>query len=103
MGRTVSATEARIHLGELMRWAVVSAEPVIVERGGKPHVVLLSISKYNQLQAAGQRQSWRKALDQVVRVGANIRARREGKPLTPPDEVIRQMREERDARFAGLR
>jgi prevent-host-death family protein len=33
MGRVVSATEARIHFGELMRQAVESQEPIIVERG----------------------------------------------------------------------
>jgi prevent-host-death family protein len=37
MKRTVSATQARIHFGELMRRVVESQEPIIVERGGKPH------------------------------------------------------------------
>jgi prevent-host-death family protein len=103
MERSVSATEARIHLGELMRWAVENDEPIIVERGGQPHVVLLSIAEYEQLKASGQRQSWQDALDQAVRVGAKIQSRRKGKPLTPPEEIIRQMREEQDAKFADLR
>lgn len=103
MERSVSATEARIHLGELMRWVVENDEPIIVERGGEPHIVLLSIAEYEQLKAAKQRQSWREALDQAVQVGAKIQARRKGKPLTPPEQIIRQMREEQDAKFADLR
>jgi prevent-host-death family protein len=103
MERSVSATEARIHLGELMRWAVESDEPIIVERGGEPHVVLLSIAGYEQLKAARQRQSWREALDQAVKIGTKIQARRKGEPLTPPEQIIREMREEQDAKFADLR
>ncbi len=34
MGRVVSATEARIRFGELMRQAVNSHEPIIVRRWG---------------------------------------------------------------------
>ncbi len=102
MERTVSATEARVRFGELMRWAVENQEPVIVERGGKPHVVVLSITEYKQLQTARQRQSWQQALEQVVQVGAKIKARRQGQTLTPPEEIIRQTREERDARLTDL-
>ena len=36
MVRRVSATEARIRFGELMRRAVEDKEAIIVERGGKP-------------------------------------------------------------------
>jgi len=55
MKRAVSATEARIHFGELMRHVVESQEPIIVERGGKPHVVVLSVDKYEDLLAGHRR------------------------------------------------
>ena len=103
MKRVVSATEARIHFGELMRRAVEDQEPIIVERGGKPHVVLLSVDEYERLQAGQQREDWRAALERAIGVGARIAARRGGQPLTAPEEVIRQAREERDAQLTGLR
>lgn len=104
MERVVSATEARIRFGELMRWVVESQKPVIVERGGKPHVVVLSVAKYERLKAAHESDSWREALARAIQVGAKIRARRGGQPLTPPpEEIIRQMREERDEQLLGLR
>lgn len=103
MERTVSATEARIRFGELMRWVVESQEPVVVERGGKPYVVVLSVAEYERLKTAEERQGWREALAQADRVRARIAARREGQPLPPAEEVIRQMREERDEQLLGLR
>jgi len=103
MKRVVSATEARIHFGELMRRVVESREPVIVERGGDPQVVVLSVAEYERLRAAQQRESWQEALERAVKVGAKIKARRGGQPLTPPEEIIRQVREERDAQLADLR
>ena len=49
MEHTVNATEARIHFGELMQQAIDRGEPIIVERGGKAHVVVLSIDAYRRL------------------------------------------------------
>jgi len=43
MIRRVSATEARIWFGELMRRAVEDKEAIVVERGGKPYVALVSV------------------------------------------------------------
>lgn len=93
MSRVVSATEARIHFGQLMREIVESQEAIIVERGGKPHVVLLSISEYERMRAAQPRDTWREGLEEAIRVGARIRARRGGWPLTAPEEVVRRARE----------
>lgn len=102
MERRMTATDARIRFGEVMRRVVEQGERVIVERVNKPLVVILSMSTYKQMKAAQQRESWQDALARVIEVGARIRARREGQPLTPPDEIIHQMREERDAQLANL-
>ena len=103
MERIVSATEARIRFGELMRWVVENREPVIVERGGKPYVVVLSVEEYNKLRATHSRETWRDTLKEVLRLGAQIKARRKGRPLTPPpDEIIRELREERDTQLTDL-
>jgi prevent-host-death family protein len=93
MERVVSATEARIRFGELMRWAVEGCEPVIVERGGKPHVVVLSVAEYERLQTGRrERESWKEL---VHRAREQIRAELGERELPPPEEVIWQMREER--------
>lgn len=100
MGRVVSATEARIRFGEVMRAAVGSGEPIIVERDGAPHVVILSISEYERLLQAQQcREDWRALVDQAR---ARIQADLAGRELPPPEEVLRQMREERNAQLLDL-
>jgi prevent-host-death family protein len=101
MGRVISATEARIHFGELMREVVENQQPVIVERGGKPQVVVLSINEYENLLAGqAQREDWRTLLAQAHE---RIRADLGDRKLPPPEEIIREMREERDAQLMDLR
>ena len=101
MGRVITATEARIHFGELMREVVENQQPVIVERGGKPQVVVLSIDEYETLLAGqAQREDWRSLLAQAHE---HIRADLGGRQLPPPEEIIREMRKERDAQIMDLR
>jgi len=101
MQRTMSATEARIHFGELMRHAVEQQEPVVVEHSGKPHVVVLSVDKYQQLLAAQEeREDWREL---VCRAREQVQADLGERELTPPDDVLREMREERDEQLVALR
>ncbi|PIU90992.1 MAG: type II toxin-antitoxin system Phd/YefM family antitoxin [Anaerolineae bacterium CG17_big_fil_post_rev_8_21_14_2_50_57_27] len=91
MNRTVSATQARIHFGEIMRRA--RTEPVIVERDGKPEVVVISKKEYDQLVATAPKPDWRKMVEETH---ALIRAELKGRTLPPPEEMLRQAREERD-------
>jgi prevent-host-death family protein len=103
MERKMTATDARVHFGEVMRRAVEQGEHIIVERSGRPQVVILSVAAYEKMKTAQQREDWREALARAVEVGARVRARRKGQPLTPPEDVIRHVREERDAQFDDLR
>lgn len=101
MERIVSATDARIRFGELMRWVVESRRPVVVERGGKPHVVVLSVDEYDRLLTGQQEQDdWRQLVRQARE---QIQAELGERELPPPEDVIRQMREERDARLLAMR
>ncbi len=61
--RAISATEARVRFGDLLRRVVEEQTPVVVERGGKPRVVMLSIEEYDRLRA-GQAppEDWRSQL-----------------------------------------
>lgn len=102
MERVVSATEARIRFGELMRRVVENRETAIVEHGGRPYVVVLSVEEYNRLREGQAKATWEETLEQIRQVRARLHARRGGEPLPPPEEVIREMREERDAQLTGL-
>lgn len=101
MEKTVSATEARINFGKMMRRVAEEQQAIIVERSGQPQIVLISIAEYERLKAAGlPRESWQ---DQLRQVREKIAAEREGRELPPADEIIRQMREERDAQLLDMR
>jgi prevent-host-death family protein len=92
MKYTVSATDARIRFGEIMRRA--KKGPVIVERGGKPEVVVISKQHYDELVSAAPQPDWR---EQLAETHALIRARYGDREIEPtPEEIIRQGREERD-------
>jgi len=94
--RKVSATEARVHFGELLRDVATREERVIVERGGKPQAVLMSMADYQKLVAAQTPLDWEDALDNLHRFGRRLVERR---PMADPADVIRETRDERDADF----
>ena len=100
--RVVTATEARVRFGELMRRVVEEQETVIVERAGKQQVVVLSVAEYEHLRTARRKEDWRQVLQQAIELGDRIRARRGGRPLPPAEEVIREMREERGEQLEQL-
>ena len=100
MEQVVSATEARVHFGEIMRRVAETGMPIIVERDGKPLVVIVSKPDYDDTHNGGKKPDWREL---VKRSRDRIREELQGKPFPPSDDIIRQMREERDAYLADLR
>ena len=100
MERVVSATEARVHFGELMRQAVETQEAIIVERGGKPQVVVLSVEEYQRLLSRERQDEWR---DLVHGARAQIEADLGGRSLPRPEEILRQVREGRDEQLLAMR
>lgn len=100
MERVVSATEARVRFGEMMRRVVEHDEAIIVERDGKRQVVLLSIDEYEQYKARKREETtWQAMLERTHELVVREIGERK---LTPPEETIRQMREERDAHLQNL-
>lgn len=91
MGRTISATQARIHFGEIMKQAKIG--PVIVERDGKAEVVIISKKAYDELIATNPQPDWRTLLEEAQE---SVRTALAGRELPDPAEIIRQGREERD-------
>jgi prevent-host-death family protein len=100
MGRVVSATEARIRFGELMRQAVETNEAIVVERGGKSYVVVLSVGEYERLVKRQQRAEW-KELAHAART--QVQADLGGRPLPPPEETLEEAREGRDGELLAMR
>lgn len=88
---TISATDARIHFGEVMKRAE-NDETFIVERGGQPTVVIMSLEKYQRL---GEEPADHTALyDRILK--AQERYLREAADINyDAVEDLRQAREER--------
>jgi prevent-host-death family protein len=100
MGRVVSATEARIRFGELMRQAVENHETIIVERGGRSHVVVMSVEEYERLLKGQQQSDWKEL---VHGARAQIQAELGDRTLPQPEEILDQIREGRDGQLLGMR
>jgi prevent-host-death family protein len=96
--KIISATEARIRFGELMRQA--QAGPVVVERGGVAQVVVLSKSAYDDLVAAAQQMGWKHLLEEAHR---RVRMDLGDRRLPPAEDFIRAGREERSEQVDRLR
>jgi prevent-host-death family protein len=91
MDKTVNATEARIRFGELMREAQKS--PITVVRDGKAEVVIISKKAYDRLVSNLQPRGWRE-LVAVTRERIAVDLASRAMPL--PDELLFEMREDRD-------
>ena len=100
MGRVISATEARIRFGEVMRKAVEGRETIIVERGGKSHVVIMSVGEYERLLKQQQRGDWKEL---VHGARAHIQAELGDRTLPGPEEILEQVRGARDEQYLDLR
>jgi prevent-host-death family protein len=96
----VSATEARIHFGELLRRVAQSRETIFVERGGRPQVVVLAVPEYERLISAGQAGGWR---ERAQEARDRIRAEVDIRDLPPVEDGILQGREERDEQLDRMR
>ncbi len=52
MQKTVSATEAKAKLSDLMKWAVKTGDSVVVQSRGYPQVVIVPFTEYQELRQA---------------------------------------------------
>lgn len=99
MVRTMSATEARINFGELMRRVAEQDETVIVERDGVPRVVVLSLDAYERMKSGdGGDDVWEAELRAFHE---ELEARLGEQDLPSSVEVIRAMRAERDEQLTS--
>ena len=64
MPKTVSAKEAKNRLGTVIEWVVENQDEVVIENRGKPTVVMMSYTEYEQIlrvRAEQQEQARRRA------------------------------------------
>ncbi len=96
MSRTVSATEARIHLGELLD-DIERDEAITVEQAGSSKAVIITVSEARNLSdETGGRPDWRVSLE---RARASFARDLGDRPRLDFTTMIREMREERDAQL----
>lgn len=103
MEQNISATEARVHFGHWLRRVKDQDVTLIVEKAGRPEAVLLSVEAYGKLQEAGRTGAGTDVLSRAQALREAIRARRKGVPLTPPEDVLSELRQERDDELAAVR
>lgn len=93
--RTITATEARVHFGEVLRKANECNEPIFIEKAGKHVAVLLSPPEYQRLKS-GVEQDWMERVRKAQQLFENPH-----RPGFEADaaEMIRADRDERDAQL----
>ncbi|MDP9365366.1 MAG: type II toxin-antitoxin system prevent-host-death family antitoxin [Chloroflexota bacterium] len=103
MTATVEAKEAGAGVEELTRRVVEERTPLVVAREGEPQVVVLPVAEYERLggslavdQAKSGRENWWELARQSRE---RIHRERGGRPMPPIEDIIHDMREERDAQI----
>ena len=65
MVRTISATEAKVNFGSVLRLVQEKDGVVIVENHGRPTAAIISIDEYQTLQASAERDRQVRALERL--------------------------------------
>lgn len=99
--RRMTATEARVRFGEVMRYAKNDGNAVIVERDGREEVAIISMDEYRRLRSTMNRKE--ALLKQMEQTHALIRSELGDRKLTPVHKIIDDMRAERDAEIDAVR
>jgi hypothetical protein len=99
-GRVIPPRIARLRFGQLMRQVVDNREVAVVEREAK-HRWSFYLAQYERLLAERRKQGGWTHL--VQRARQQIKSEIGGRQLTPSEDVLRELRAERDAGLTGLR
>jgi prevent-host-death family protein len=94
MNRTVTATEAKARLGELMRRAVDTGDAVIVESRGRPQVVLIPYAEYQELQRLKESARREAALAQLRELAREVQAQNRGLSEAEAERVADELTRE---------
>jgi prevent-host-death family protein len=106
MERVMSATEARVHFGEVLKAVAENGDSVIVERAGQRLAVVIPLSDYEHLRGrdelAERWARWAEAEKRIRKIWEEERAAGRGGSLDiDVKELINAGREERDEQLLG--
>jgi antitoxin YefM len=75
MSKTVSAIDAERRFGELVEYVTEHGDEVIVERHGKPAVVIISAAEFEEVEELRDRLRRLEALERLRRLQEEVSAR----------------------------
>jgi prevent-host-death family protein len=84
MPKTISVSEAKNRLSEMLDWASENPEGVVVESRGKPKAVILPYAEYENYLSLRENEQRRAALRRMDELAAVVRAQNQ---KMSPDEV----------------
>jgi prevent-host-death family protein len=87
MTRSVSATEAKAKLGDLMKWAVKTGDDVIIQSRGYPQVVIVPFKEYEEMQQLKERARRAAAIARLQALAREVQAQNEGITLDEADAI----------------
>lgn len=90
MVKTISSSELRIHIREVLDEVGYGGAQYIVEKFGQPTAAIISIEDFRFLQQAKERE----ATDALQEMLANIRARHRGLDMDALNALVEQARAE---------
>ncbi|MHB8765561.1 MAG: type II toxin-antitoxin system Phd/YefM family antitoxin [Deferrisomatales bacterium] len=94
MPKTVSATEAKVHLGNMIEWATRQGDEVIIETRGKPTAVLLGYREYQEIQRLRDRARREEALARLEALAARMAQRNRDLSPDQADELADRVNRE---------
>lgn len=107
MPKTISVSEAKNKLSEMLRWAVEHGDSVVVESRGQPQAVIVPYGEYEEFRALREQARRREALQRLEALAERIQER--NADLSPDEaeqlaeaisqETIRRMVDEDKVRF----
>jgi len=105
---TVSMTQAKNELADVVNRAAYGGERIILLSRGKPKAAIISFEDLQLLEGLREGKEAHQArmedwLAEARDLRQEILKRREGVPLPDSVETLRELREERDEQILGLR
>ena len=105
---TVSMTQAKNELADVVNRAAYGGERIILLSRGKPKAAIVSFEDLQLLEGVQEEKEAHRArmegwLAEARDLRQEVLKRREGVPLPDSVETLRELREERDEQILGLR
>jgi prevent-host-death family protein len=91
MQRTVTATEAKAKLSDLMKWAVKTGDSVVVQSRGYPQVVIVPFAEYEELQELKERARRAAAIAELQKIAREVQARNADLTAEEADELAEEI------------